>query len=136
MGIAVPTPPDAIGVASQYGPEVFEHGPLYTRTHGLASPAIRQDHDVFDGYAAARYPEDIDRVWRVCPENEELPCRELLVVDCAGTADGTLAWMVRNGILMEVDYETAVAWRTVGRGIRVRVYPQSEYRNYPRHAFD
>jgi hypothetical protein len=135
MGLTVPAPPDVVGVASQYGQGVFERGPLYTRTHGLATPAIRENHAVFDGYAAARYPAQIDQVWRVCPEDDKLPCRKLLVVDCAGVTDGTLGWMLRNDILMEVDHGTAVAWDTVGYGIRVRVYPQMQ-RSYPRHAFD
>jgi hypothetical protein len=45
----------------------------------------------------------------------------MLVVDCAGIQDGGYDWMVRNGIVAEIDYESAVAWGTVGRGIRVDI---------------
>ncbi len=122
------------GVASQYAPGVM-NGPIRNRTTGRAAPAIRHDHDRFDGYAAAMYPHQIDQVWRVCPENPALACRDLLVVDCAGIPDGGLVWMKRNGIVMEVDHETAVAWGTVGRGIRVEVYEIVEYQLEGRHLF-
>jgi hypothetical protein len=41
------------------------------------------------------------------------------VADCAGP--DAVDWMAANGILLEVGYETAVRWGTVGRGIEVEV---------------
>lgn len=111
----------ASGWASQYAKGV-ELDPIYNRTTGRATPAIRQDHEQFDGYAAARYPEDIDTVWVVCPEDTKLECRTLLVIDCASSNDGTLDWMYAGNIVLEIDHNSAVAWDTVGYGIRVNVY--------------
>lgn len=124
----------ASGWASQYAQGV-ERGPIYNRTTGRATPAIRQDHDQFDGYAAARYPRDIDQVWLVCPEDPALACRTLLVIDCAGVKDGALDWMLRGNVVLEMDYETAVAWDTVGRGLRVNVYSVTQ-EPAPRYAYD
>jgi hypothetical protein len=116
----------ATGTASQYAPAKFQE-PIYNRTHGLAAPAVTKDPTAYDGWAAARYPEDIDKVWLVCPLDTELPCRELLVVDCAKVSDGTLTWMKTGNVVLEIDYETAVAWDTVSYGIKVRVYEQRQY---------
>lgn len=46
-----------------------------------------------------------------------------LVVDCAvrDDSDGTRTWMEINNILIEVDYDTAVRWDSVGGGIGVDV---------------
>ena len=42
------------------------------------------------------------------------------MVDCAGDA-ATRAWMERNGILVEVDAETARRWNVVGLGAQIEV---------------
>ena len=55
------------------------------------------------------------------------------MVDCAGTDDGTLEWIDEGNIGIEVDYETAVAWDTVGYGIPVDVYL---YNEGPAHKFE
>lgn len=39
-----------------------------------------------------------------------------LVFDCAGDA-ATRAWMRRNNVIGEVGYDTAKAWRSIGRGM-------------------
>lgn len=44
----------------------------------------------------------------------------MLVVDCAQAGDGTVEWMRENNVVLEVDYQTAVRWGTVGRGIEVQ----------------
>ena len=43
-----------------------------------------------------------------------------LVVDCSGHTE-TSEWMFSNNIVAEVDYNTALRWNTVGRGIKVEI---------------
>lgn len=46
-----------------------------------------------------------------------------LVTDCAvrDDSDGAITWMQTNNILIEVDYDTAVRWDSIGGGIAVDV---------------
>ena len=41
-----------------------------------------------------------------------------MVVDCSGSRE-MISWMIRNNILVELDYETAKRWETVSRGIEI-----------------
>jgi hypothetical protein len=72
-----------------------------------------------DGYIAVAEREDIGRLFWLRPVGGEWEL--FLAADCAGYADGGYSWMKRNGIIVEVDYNTAVRWGTVGRGIRVEM---------------
>jgi len=123
----------ATGWSSHYAPGVMDKV-IYNRTNGYATPAIRQDYEGFDGYAASRYPEEIDTEVMICPIDESLPCRHILVVDCAGVADGALQWMLDGNIWYEVDYDTAVLWDTIGYGFPVRIYKLQTYKEGQRYA--
>jgi hypothetical protein len=67
-----------------------------------------------DGYIATAWPDDIGTFVTLRPVGSKRWWR-LYVVDCGGRSDGGQAWLLRNGIVGEVDYETALAWGTVGR---------------------
>ena len=112
----------ASGWVSRYDPGLMQE-PIYNRTHGFATPAIRQDWQGFDGYAAARYPEEIDKEYIVCPLDQELPCLHVLVVDCAGVKDGALEWMINGHIWLEMDYNSMVQiWKKPKGGLRVNIF--------------
>jgi len=72
-----------------------------------------------DGYIASLYCNQIGETWKMRPASTE-EWETFLVVDCSGHYS-TSSWMLRNNILCEVDYETALRWKTIGRGIRVEV---------------
>lgn len=80
---------------------------------------IPQTLPTVDGYAAVKYPNQIGDVIWVRPINSYWS--SVLIVDCAGIQDGGLDWMLRNNILLEVDYRLASQWGNAGRGTRVEV---------------
>jgi hypothetical protein len=100
------------GVASRYDPGVFEHRaiPNHQRYGHLPSRLP------VDRYNALADCSRVGDVVLVCYEGR---CWNALVADCAGIADGGLAWMQTNGIAGEVDYETAVDYGCVGKHIQV-----------------
>ena len=101
-----------IGVASQYDPGVMDQVIKYQQAKG----AIPEDLERYDGFVAT--PDcNIGNVIVARPVGSA-EWESFLVVDCAG-GDGAYTWMTRNNILVEVDYETAKRWSTVGRAISI-----------------
>lgn len=70
-------------------------------------------------YVARPHPRDLGRTVWLRPDGGRWT--RCVVADCGGVADGGRQWMIENNILVEVDYETAVRWGSVGRGIRVEM---------------
>ena len=70
-----------------------------------------------DGYIAVRDCALIGDIWWV--ENPKGIWESMLIVDCARPAgtDGAAEWMEEENVAMEVDYETAKRWDTVGHGL-------------------
>ena len=111
----------ATGTASQYAPRVMDKV-VYNRQHLSTSFSLPGELPNVHGYVATRDCSDIGKIVYLRPANcEDCGFERFLVADCAGVADGGLSWMVRNNILVEVDYETALRWNTVGRGIKVEL---------------
>ena len=111
------------GTASQYAPDMMEKV-VANRQAGRTAHHLPDPLPEVDGYAAVLDCEEIGSVWLVRPRGGEW--ERFLVADCAGPqlrADGLTGgeWMRANGVLLEVDYRTAVRWNTVGRGIGVEV---------------
>lgn len=82
-----------------------------------------------DGYVATQECTDIGTVVLLRPVGTQ-EWESFLIVDCASKRLGThnnnphdssYAWMVRNNIIVEVDYETAVRWNTIGHAIEVEM---------------
>jgi hypothetical protein len=109
------------GWASQYAPGVMDKV-VYNRQHLSTVLSIPQKLPAVHGYVAGRYCSDIGGVVYLRPAGcDDCRFERFLVADCAGIADGGLSWMLRNNIVVEVDYATAVRWGTVGRGIQVEL---------------
>ena len=106
------------GISSQYAGGVMEGVIAYRQNNPTAYPLPEKLPEV-DGYLATRDCHHIGEVVYVL-HNGNL--EKFLVVDCASGADGTIPWMNRNGIVIEVDHNTAVRWGTVGRGCNVIVF--------------
>ena len=102
------------GVASQYAPGKMESVIAYRQTNATAYtppnplPAV-------DGYIAVLDCAALGETWLL---RHNGVVESFLVVDCAGDA-ATRDWMRRNGIIAEVDGETALRWGVVGVGANV-----------------
>jgi len=110
-----------IAWASQYSPGVMEQV-VANRQSGKAWVSLPESLPGVDGFAAVADCYRIGDIIYLRPVGTRR-WERFLIADCArppGT-DGSYEWMVRNGIVAEVDYPTAVRWDTVGRGIRVEV---------------
>lgn len=98
-----------VGMASQYGPGVMQT--VIRNRHAIGSLPERLPS--VDGYIAVSDCRHIGSVWWINGER-------FLVADCAGD-ERTRRWMDWNGVDVEVDYETAVRWRSVGMGMQVNI---------------
>ena len=106
----------AVAWASQYGNGVAEQV-IHVRQHRNVTYKLPLELPEVDGYIAVRDCHHIGEVWQLRPEGEDY-IEDFLVLDCSGSAE-TSAWMDRNNILVEVDFQTARRWLTVNRGIRI-----------------
>ena len=112
------------GWASQYAPNVMERV-VRTRQAGRTAHDLPLDLSGIDGFVAI---VDCDRIGEVVQIRAEgsREWESFLVSDCSGSAKVT-DWMVRNGILVELDWPTVVRWNgQKGRGIRVEVKEELE----------
>lgn len=106
-----------MGMASQYAPGVME-SVIRTRQAGLTAYTLPADLSQYSVFVAM---EDCSMV------GDEILIRPVggtwergMITDCSGDA-ATSAWMIKNGIVVEIDGATAARWNTVGRGIEVEV---------------
>ena len=108
-----------VSLCSQYSPGMAQQV-ISNRQSGNAWVSLPQELPETDGYIAVKDCGELGDIWYIqSPVSGEW--ESFLVIDCSrpeGT-DGTIEWMEKWNIAMEVDYETAVRWRTVGRGIYV-----------------
>lgn len=105
------------GWASQYSPGVME-STVEARQNGCCAYNLPRGLPPVDGFVAVSDCSNIGRLLLLRPEGSK-KWERFLAADCAGP--GAYEWMLRNNILVEIDYETAVRWDTVGRGIRVEM---------------
>jgi len=113
------------GVASQYAPGKMEAVIAYRQTHPTAY-APPNPLPAVDGFIAVLDCSDLGKTWYFRYDGV---VESFLVVDCAGDA-ATREWMTRNGIIAEVDGETARRWGVVGVGAQVE---RVEYREVVRY---
>jgi len=110
------------GWASQYAPGKMEQV-IRNRQRGCCGRySLPAGLPPVDGYVAVQERADIGRLFWIRPLGSD-EWERFLAVDCGGFADGGYRWMIRNSILFEVDYQTAVRWGTVGRLIEVETKP-------------
>jgi hypothetical protein len=115
------------GWASQYDPGVMQRT-IAVRQSGRTAYDLHADLPTVDGYVAVPDCSLIGTLIEVRPLGAD-EWELFLVADCASRSDRQSAtdsrsgwqWMTTQNILVEVDYETAVRWDTVGRGIKVEV---------------
>jgi hypothetical protein len=100
------------GVGSRYDPGVFERTVAVRQRYG----SLPEGLDWEGGYIALLEPDLIGQKVLAC---SEVACRWVMVVDCAGHADGGYAWMVRNRIAGELDPETAALLDAVGNRLDI-----------------
>jgi len=115
----------ATGTVSQYAPGVMESVIAYRQTHPTAYTPPNPLPEV-DGFVAALDCGDLGETWYFRYDGA---VESFLVVDCAGDA-ATRDWMRRNGIIAEVDGETARRWGVVGVGALVERVEHREVIGY------
>lgn len=108
------------GIASQYDPGVMGGVVNVRQRRG----DIPEDLPDVDGYVARPLCSEIGDIVYLRPEGQ-VEWERFLVVDC-GCPIG-YAWMTRNNVLVEVDYETAVRWDTVGYGIDIEMLTERQW---------
>lgn len=105
------------GILSQYSPGVMNNTIHQQQILGrlpFPTPQV-------EGYLAV---ENCSRIG----ENVWIDQLKFLITDCSGSLQ-TSQWMWNNNILGEVDYETALRWGTIGRGIKKEVcHKQMQYK--------
>lgn len=116
-----------IGIASQYARGVMEKV-IAVRQAGRTAHDLPLRLPKVDGYIAVLEGRDIGKIYYLRPVGQ-LHWESFLAVDCAGKSDGGYEFMTRGGrigqvwypIIVEVDWETAVRWDTVGKGIVIEM---------------
>ena len=110
------SPPITTGIASQYARGVMQEVISYR----ISRDSIPANLTRYDGFIAVPYARDIGKEYWIRPVGST-EWELFLAVDCGGVADGGREWMLRNGILVEVDWATARRWDTVGRAIEIEM---------------
>lgn len=110
------SPPVTTGIASQYGRGVMQTVVAYRQRHGQ----IPADLTRYDGFVAVPYARDIGREYWIRPVGSD-KWELFLAVDCGGVADGGQQWMLRNGILVEIDYNSAIRWNVLHRAVKIEM---------------
>ena len=101
-----------IFIASHYSQGIMQE--VVVNRHNMGQ--LSTTHDKF---VAVRDCDLIGDVLWLAPIGD--PWEMFVVADCAmppGT-DGAYEWMTRNNIQVEVDYQTALRWGSVGGGMLV-----------------
>jgi hypothetical protein len=117
-----------IGIASQYSPGVMERT-IAVRQRGRTAYTVPTDLSRYDGFIAMESRKQLGNEYYLRPVGTE-QWELFLVVDCSGHSS-TSAWMKRNNIIAEVDYETAKRWGTIGKGIEIELAVMVDKRYLP-----
>lgn len=117
-----------IGIASQYAPGVMERT-IAVRQQGHTAYTVPSDLSRYDGFIAMESCSQLGNEYYLRPVGTE-KWELFLVVDCSGH-NSTSNWMKRNNIIVEVDYNTAKRWGTVGRGIEIELAVMVEKQYQP-----
>jgi len=106
------------GFTSRYDYGVFEKV-LATRQAGLTAHDVGKVNAYIDGFIAVEDCSLINKEVMACFENG---CEHLLVVDCAGIADGGRTWMQTHSIAGEVDPDTFKEHKVEGESLKMHLY--------------
>lgn len=108
-----------VGIASQYAPGVMDKTIAIRQIPGKTAYTVPQDLSKYDGFVAMESCSELGNEYYVKPA-ESTTWELFLVVDCSGHSS-TSEWMKRNNIIVEVDYETAKRWNTIGKGVKIEM---------------
>ena len=117
------------GYTSTYAPGVFETV-IRNRQTGLTRYDVGAIKSHIRGYIAVEDCSLINQEVLACFGDS---CERLLIVDCAGVADGGRAWMQRTGIVGEVDPGTFSKYKVPGEALEMNLYL---VRTIPRYKFE
>ena len=90
-----------------------------TRQAGLTAHDLPVQLPAVDGFVAVKDCARIGDIMYLRPAGT-VHWERFMVADCSGHTS-TTEWMKRNNILVEVDYQTARRWNTIGKGIQIEV---------------
>ena len=116
------------GIASQYAPGKMESVISVRQIPGRTNYTAPLNLERFDGFVAMNDCSELGNEYYIKPTDKK-EWELFLVVDCSGHKS-TTDWMLRNNIIVEVDYETANRWDTVGRGIKIRLAKKVYTKHY------
>jgi hypothetical protein len=105
-----------VGYASAYSPGVFEEV-IHVRQNNLTAYPLPRDLEI-DRYIAV---EDCSHIGKEALVFFDDQYERVLIADCAGIADGGRAWMQRNNIAGELDWDTFSEYK-INQPLEIRVY--------------
>ncbi|MFW6110218.1 MAG: hypothetical protein ACOC6Q_02210 [Patescibacteria group bacterium] len=116
------------GSVSHYAPGVMEKT-IKIRQAGRTEYNLPQKLPPVDGFIAMAEEEHIGKIVFARPQGKEKRWESFLVTDCADRNDrqstidhrSGYEWMISEGIIAEVDYETAVRWGKTSGGIPAKI---------------
>ena len=108
-----------VGVSSQYAPGKMQEVINVRQVPGKTAYTVPQNLSAYDGFMAMRDCNELGNEYYLRPKNST-KWEHFLVVDCSGHAE-TSQWMLRNNIIAEVDYASALRWNTIGKGIDIEI---------------
>jgi hypothetical protein len=119
------------GSASQYARGVMQ-STIQVRQNRKTSHPLPQTIPDVNGFVATQDCDLIGDIIWLRPESSGA-WESFWVVDCASKKldrgnESTYNWMLRNNILVEIDFETAQRWETIGRLIQIEMITPKERR--------
>ena len=106
------------GWASQYAPNVMDRV-VRVRQSGRTAMDLPTSLPAVDGFVAMEDCAMVGEIVFIRPKGES-HWDSFLVADCSGHAE-TSAWMERNNILVELGYNSAKRYDTIGRGLEIEL---------------
>lgn len=112
--LLLPPAPCQTGTLSQYALRPTLEVIRNRSVPGRTAYTLPADWRKYDGLLAVKDCADLGKVYRVTWRGHT---GRFLAFDCSGS-QATAHWMVRHGIVGEVDYWTALDWGMIGKGLR------------------
>ena len=106
------------GIASQYSPGVMD-SVVRVRQSGKTAMDLPAVLPAVDGFVAMEDCAMVGEIVFIRPKGES-HWDSFLVADCSGHSE-TSAWMERNNILVELGYNAAKRYNTVGYGLEIEL---------------
>jgi hypothetical protein len=117
-------------IASQYSQGTMKRVLLARQECTNVWVCLPENAPVTDGLIAVKECDALGEIWYI--KSPKGNWESFYVVDCAmpSNTDGAIEWMETYGIDLEIDYETAKRWGTIGRGLHVQYTKMNPYLEY------